>query len=100
VEHALIRHKGNYESRPLCARDFFFLRPANGPGIAHESVQHGSTFPTLDELQTIHIRKALQLSDGKIQGRGGAAERLGVKPTTLRYRMDKLGIPFRKRQQG
>ena len=99
VEHALIRHKGNDESRPLGARDFFFLRTANGPGNASDPVQHGSAFPTLDELQINHIQKALQLSDGKIHGRGGAADLLSVKPTTLRYRMDKLGIPFRKSQK-
>jgi hypothetical protein len=33
-------------------------------------------------------------------GPGGAAELLGVKPTTLRWRMDQLGIRYRRRDQG
>jgi transcriptional regulator with GAF, ATPase, and Fis domain len=33
---------------------------------------------------------------GKINGPGGAAEKLGVHPATLRSRMVKLGIPFGK----
>ena len=38
----------------------------------------------------------LGLTGGKIHGPGGAGEMLGVNPNTLRYRMRKLGIPFRK----
>ena len=43
----------------------------------------------------MHIERALKLADGKIHGPGGAAELLGVFPTTLRSRMVKLGIPFK-----
>lgn len=35
---------------------------------------------------------ALQQRDWKIYGRGGAAELLGVKPTTLLSRIKKMGI--------
>ena len=49
-------------------------------------------FPTMDETVKNHIEKALVLSEGKIYGPGGAAERLGMKPTTLQSRMKKLGI--------
>ncbi|MCB2199096.1 sigma 54-interacting transcriptional regulator [bacterium] len=42
--------------------------------------------------QRDNIRHALELSDWKIQGRDGAAELLGIKPTTLRSRMKALGI--------
>ncbi len=37
---------------------------------------------------------ALRASGGRIQGAGGAAERLGLHPATLRYRMRKAGIPL------
>jgi len=47
---------------------------------------------TMDELVTRHIRKNLQLSNGKINGPGGAAELLGINPSTLRSKMKKLGI--------
>jgi PAS domain S-box-containing protein len=48
--------------------------------------------PTLDELQRDYIRQVLQECNGRIAGRGGAAEVLGVHPNTLRSRMHKLGI--------
>jgi transcriptional regulator with GAF, ATPase, and Fis domain len=35
---------------------------------------------------------ALQQADWKIYGKGGAAERLGLKPTTLIARIKKMGI--------
>ncbi len=38
------------------------------------------------------ILKALDQSDGKVFGEGGAAQLLGVKPTTLASRMKRLGI--------
>jgi len=41
----------------------------------------------------------LELTGGKIHGPGGAGEVLGMNPDTLRYRMRKLGIPFRKRKK-
>ena len=51
----------------------------------------------LDPLVKRHIRHVLKLTGGKIHGPGGAGEILGVNPDTLRYRMKKLGIPFRKK---
>lgn len=39
-----------------------------------------------------HIVSVLDRCDGAIQGRGKAAERLGLRPSTLRNRMRKLGI--------
>lgn len=51
-------------------------------------------FPTLDVLAAEHIRKAMAVSRGKIQGAGGAAELLGIEANTLRARMRKFGIPY------
>lgn len=50
----------------------------------------------LDRVVARHIRLVLGMTGGKIHGPGGAGELLGVNPNTLRYRMRKLGIPFRK----
>lgn len=53
--------------------------------------------PSLDPLDKMiesHIRKALERSQGKINGPRGAAEILNVNPSTLRKRMKKLNIPF------
>ena len=51
-------------------------------------------FPDLDEMTIRHIKRALALSHGKVEGPGGAAELLNIKPNTLRSRMKKLGIPY------
>ena len=47
---------------------------------------------TLDMAVTRHILRALEISGGKISGKGGAAEILDLHPNTLRARMQKLGI--------
>ncbi len=46
----------------------------------------------LDELERDHIVRALELSNWVIGGCNGAAERLGMKRTSLVYRMRKLRI--------
>ncbi len=47
----------------------------------------------LDRAVADHLRRVLAMTEGKLHGPGGAAERLGVNPNTLRYRLSKLGIP-------
>ncbi len=47
---------------------------------------------SLDEIQQQHIIHILNETGGKINGPGGAAEILQMKPSTLRNRMKKLGI--------
>jgi len=46
----------------------------------------------LSDMETEHIRNVLDASGWRVRGAGGAAERLGMKPTTLESRMSKLGI--------
>ncbi|WP_398577174.1 sigma 54-interacting transcriptional regulator [Stigmatella hybrida] len=48
--------------------------------------------PTLARVQREHILRVLSLTKGRIYGPGGAAELLGLKPSTLQSRMKKLGI--------
>ncbi|NPA25450.1 MAG: sigma-54-dependent Fis family transcriptional regulator [Deltaproteobacteria bacterium] len=52
----------------------------------------GEGFPTLDRIIASHIRAALKLSRGRVEGRGGAAQLLGLHPSTLRAKMRKHGI--------
>lgn len=47
---------------------------------------------TLQEAERDHILAALRAVGWKVSGRGGAAELLGLRPTTLEARMKKLGI--------
>ncbi|MBT6500824.1 MAG: sigma-54-dependent Fis family transcriptional regulator, partial [Deltaproteobacteria bacterium] len=49
--------------------------------------------PSLDEVQRRYLLQVLKRTDGRIAGPGGAADILGLKPSTLYHRMKKLGIP-------
>jgi transcriptional regulator with PAS, ATPase and Fis domain len=51
----------------------------------------------LDDVIAHHIQKVLVLTEGRIHGKGGAADQLGVNASTLRNRMNKLGIKYRKK---
>ena len=53
-------------------------------------------FATLDDMQREHILRALELTGWRVSGDHGAAKILGINPTTLEARMQKLGI---KRKQ-
>jgi len=52
----------------------------------------GQSGETIEEVERAHMEKVLAACDWKIRGEGGAAERLGLKRTTLQSRMKKLGI--------
>jgi PAS domain S-box-containing protein len=48
--------------------------------------------PKLAEVEKEHIRAVLESTGWRIRGTGGAADRLGLKPTTLETRIIKLGL--------
>ena len=50
------------------------------------------TEATWAEMQRENVQRALEATNWRVQGSGGAAELLGIKPTTLRSRMQKFGI--------
>lgn len=50
----------------------------------------------LDEIVRHHILRALDYTDGVISGISGAAQLLGIHPNTMRNRMDKLDINYRR----
>lgn len=90
MERELIQNNGRIDSLTSLS-----TRSSQRPKTS--TVQH---LPSLDEQTSKHIQRALACSKGKIHGPNGAADLLGVHPNTLRYRMKKLGIPFRKMEQG
>jgi transcriptional regulator with GAF, ATPase, and Fis domain len=47
---------------------------------------------TLSAVERTHIQEVLRACGWRINGAGNAAERLGLHPNTLRFRMKKLGI--------
>jgi DNA-binding NtrC family response regulator len=46
----------------------------------------------LDQVEREHILRVLEGCGWRVRGTRGAAQRLGLKPTTLEARMAKLGI--------
>jgi len=60
--------------------------------IADRGIPNQGRVPTLDDNERAHIRRALAATNGKIHGPRGAANILDINPSTLRSRMDKLGI--------
>ncbi len=93
VERAMILHRGE----PLSFDD---LEAAARPPVAQPPAPTGEEALDLDTVTARHIQQVLKRTGGKIHGPGGAGELLGINPNTLRYRMRKLGIPFRKHQRG
>jgi Bacterial regulatory protein, Fis family len=68
-----------------------------GREVTHETGSDFALF-SLDKIDAQHIRQALEMAGGKINGPGGAAQILGLHPNTLRSRMNKLGIPYGRRR--
>jgi transcriptional regulator with GAF, ATPase, and Fis domain len=54
----------------------------------------------LDETIAHHISRVLEITNGRINGPDGAAQLLGVNPSTLRNRMKKLKIDYGKKSSG
>lgn len=62
------------------------------PAAVAESRDDGLAFRTIAELERDHFREALQRAGGRLYGAGGAAELLGLNPSTAKSRMIKLGL--------
>jgi len=57
-----------------------------------EQKQNSLVLETLAENERNYIVRALKQCNGKVSGPGGAAELLNIKPSTLDFRIKKLGI--------
>ena len=72
---------------------------AGDPVVAAAGVREA--WPSLADVQRRYIEKVLRHCDGVIEGKQGAAQLLGLRPSTLRSRMKRLGISARViRQRG
>jgi formate hydrogenlyase transcriptional activator len=60
-----------------------------------EDQADSSFIETLENVERHHITRALNETGWVIHGKKGAAEILGINPSTLRSRMEKLGIKRR-----
>ena len=59
--------------------------PAGAPASGQRS-------EVLEDVERDHIRRTLEMAGWRVRGAGGAAEQLGLKPSTLETRMAKLGV--------
>jgi transcriptional regulator with GAF, ATPase, and Fis domain len=59
---------------------------------AHSPAPDPADATTLSSVERAHIEEVLRACGWRINGVGNAAERLGLHPNTLRFRMKKLGI--------
>lgn len=92
VERALIL----CNNRPLSFSEFSRQTPDTHADAAscHWCNSSQTECLELDLAMARHIKRAMELAHGKVEGKDGAAELLGINPRTLRYRMRKLGVPF------
>lgn len=75
--------------------------PARGAASSVASSQPSSIDgETLDGAQRRHIERALEASLGRVEGPFGAARLLAINPNTLRSRMRKLGVDWKKFRKG
>jgi transcriptional regulator with GAF, ATPase, and Fis domain len=51
-------------------------------------------------MERQHIVGVLEGTGWRIKGPNGAAEKLGLKPSTLYTKMNRLGIPTRQKKDG
>ncbi|MCP4579171.1 MAG: Fis family transcriptional regulator [Deltaproteobacteria bacterium] len=93
VERALIRNRGMIENVPLVFENFASPQQENNTEHPQEN---NDRLPTLGEYNSMYIKKVLKITNGKIEGPNGAAEILGIHPNTLRGRMKKLGIQYKR----
>jgi len=66
--------------------------PSSVPAAPAVAVEKPTPPDRIDDVERSHIVGVLERTGWRIRGKKGAAEALGLKPTTLEYRMTKLGI--------
>jgi transcriptional regulator with GAF, ATPase, and Fis domain len=89
VERAIIIHGGE----PLSFENIVGIQVGKTAQSALRPEERGLSLRSM-EIQ--HIRRAMEMAGGKVEGPQGAAAILNLNPATLRSRMRKLGISFGK----
>jgi transcriptional regulator with GAF, ATPase, and Fis domain len=92
VERELIRNQGG-----SILFDTLVPKKLSPSAVAVKSINDLAT-TNLDEVISNHINMILQITAGKVHGSHGAAALLGIKSSTLRARMDKLGIRYGRKK--
>jgi formate hydrogenlyase transcriptional activator len=87
-----IRELQNIIERAVVLSRDEVLRPSPLPDIANAGKQPSSEVRTLGHAERDYILEALRSTDWVVGGPEGAAARLGVRRTTLLYKMRRLAI--------
>ncbi len=95
LENVVERELILYQNGPLSFANF--STTAFHKKFSSEQSPEDGPLP-LDDVVAAHIYRVLKMTHGRINGPKGAAGILGVHPNTLRNRMIKLGIPYKKTQ--
>ena len=91
IERAVIVTK----NQTLTIGDWLGKQPVSATECQHPSPTpklDPNHFPSLEETERLHILRALEATKWRISGEYGAAQLLGINRSTLRSRMEKLGI--------
>ncbi|SEJ59903.1 Transcriptional regulator containing GAF, AAA-type ATPase, and DNA-binding Fis domains [Dyadobacter sp. SG02] len=103
IEQAVILSNGQTPlalGRPLQKRSFALnappSQPENNKTFAQATAGPPKNLSEMKQMQRIsereYILSILNQTNGRIRGAGGAAELLNLRPTTLEYRIEKMGI--------
>ena len=87
-----VRELENIVERAMIASSGDTLQLDDPLGFWGRSTAPSDVSDNLDAVQRAHIEAVLQQCGWRINGVGNAAERLGIHPNTLRFRMKKLGV--------
>ncbi len=88
-----VRELQNFIERAVILSPHCVLRaPTSELEPFHAGSETNPPTSSLEEVERDHIMRALEASNWVVGGRNGAAQRLGMKRTSLVYRMQKLRI--------
>jgi len=87
-----VRELENFIERSVILSDGNRLGPPLGELRNAASPSRSESNGTLRDRERIHIIEVMRQTRGALSGPRGAAARLGLKRTTLQYRLQKLGI--------
>jgi chemotaxis protein methyltransferase CheR len=87
-----VRELSNVIERAVINTQSSVLQLADKLSPSQEIGNHSANIKSFEELEREIIFQRLEQTNWKISGPGGAANSLGLNPSTLRTRMIKLGI--------
>ena len=87
-----VRELEHFIERAVILSDGYRLNLPDFGGTVGGNAQEKAPIVTMEEMEREHILRVLGAVGWRVKGPGGAALLLNLKPTTLYFRMKKLGI--------